>query len=127
MGWPVAFAGFSSLPSGHAVAVNDGDRQAGEVGGPVGHRRRGRRPAWAAPVRTTVVPAGRLPVAEAAAAEAGLSCGGTVTVALQHGAAVPSRFWAAVAAGEPVAMVTRLPGDGAQATVHRAGRGWTGS
>ena len=38
-----------------------------------------------------------------------------MTVALHHGAAVQARFWEAVAAGRPVAMVTRLPGDGGPA------------
>jgi xanthine dehydrogenase accessory factor len=117
VGWPVAFAGFSSLPPGQAVAVSDGDQQTGEVVGPsvtaaVIDDLRGLLPSGPPWCRLV-----RLPVDERAAAEAGLSCGGTVTVALQHGAAVPSRFWAAVAAGEPVAMVSRLPGDDGRATV----------
>ena len=42
----------------------------------------------------------RLPVDEQAAAAAGLSCGGTVTVALHQARRVPARFWQAVA-GRP--------------------------
>jgi xanthine dehydrogenase accessory factor len=47
-------------------------------------------------------------VDEPAAAAAGLACGGTVTVALHDAAAIPARFWQAVADGEPVALVTHL-------------------
>src|ERR1700680_4865236 len=39
----------------------------------------------------------RLDVDEAAASAAGLSCGGSVTVALHDAAALPAEFWRAVA------------------------------
>jgi xanthine dehydrogenase accessory factor len=53
----------------------------------------------------------RLPVDEAAASAAGLSCGGTVTLAL-HDAGGERLFWQEVAGGRPVALVTLLDVDG---------------
>jgi xanthine dehydrogenase accessory factor len=116
VGWPVGFAGFSNLPPGDVVAVTDGGGQAGLVVGPAVTT------AVAAELRAALATTGpwcqlvRHTVDDRAASAAGLSCGGTVTVALHHGPAVPPAFWAAVASGRPAAMLTRIPSDGSPVT-----------
>jgi xanthine dehydrogenase accessory factor len=107
--WPVAFAGFSSRRSGEVLAMADNGQQAGEVLG-------NRVTAELATVLARHTAGGlapsvalmHLPVDKPAAVAAGLACAGTVTVALHQASTMPPRFWQAVAAGEPIALVTRL-------------------
>jgi len=107
--WPVAFAGFSSRRSGEVLAMADNGQKVGEV---LGNRVTAELAAvlsrHTAGALAPSIALMHLPVDKPAAAAAGLSCAGTVTVALHQASMMPPRFWQAVAAGEPVALVTRL-------------------
>jgi xanthine dehydrogenase accessory factor len=108
LGRPVGFAGFSSRRLDEALAVSQDGQRVGEVVGrhvtdAVAAELVGLLAGEAAAVRLV-----RLVVDEPAASAAGLSCGGTVTVALHDAALVPAEFWRAAAAGRPVALVTHV-------------------
>jgi xanthine dehydrogenase accessory factor len=103
---PVEFAGFSSRRPGEMLAISETGERAGQVLGPFG------RDVLAEQLADLLEPGRppgrlvRLPVSAAAAAEAGLACGGTVTVALHDAGDLPPGFWATVGEGRPVALVS---------------------
>jgi xanthine dehydrogenase accessory factor len=112
--------GVGSAASGELLVVNDAGETAGElVGGAV-----------TGPVADAIAgllarPGGietlDLPIDEARAHRAGLSCGGAVTVVAQNSRGIPPKFWAALADREPVALATIVQGDGEKALVVRDG------
>jgi xanthine dehydrogenase accessory factor len=110
--WPVGFAGFSTRRPEEVLAVSETGQRVGNVlGGPVTATLAGNLAELlgGAPGPLRLI---RLAVDEGAAAAAGLSCGGTMTVALHEAAAMPTGFWRAVTSGRPVAVVSRVGSDG---------------
>jgi xanthine dehydrogenase accessory factor len=109
---PVEFAGFSSRRPAEMLAVSASGQRAGQVLGAFTSE------ALAEQLADLLEPGRppgrlvRLPVSAAAAAEAGLACGGTVTVALHDAGALPGGFWSTVVEGRPVALVSAAESGG---------------
>jgi xanthine dehydrogenase accessory factor len=103
---PVGFSGFSSRRPGEMLAVNGAGKRAGQVLGEFTSDDLAEQLAdllkpGRAPGRLVGVP-----VSAEAAAQAGLACRGTVTVALHDAGALPAGFWSKVVEGQPVALVS---------------------
>jgi xanthine dehydrogenase accessory factor len=103
---PVGFSGFSSRRPGELLAVDEAGERAGQVLGKFTSDRLAELLADLFEPGRSPGQLVRVPISAAAAAEAGLSCGGTVTVALHDAGALPAGFWANVLEGRPVALVS---------------------
>ncbi len=109
---PVEFAGFSSRRPGEMLAISETGERAGQVLGAFTSE------ALAEQLADLLEPGRppgrlvRLPVSAATAADAGLACGGTVTVALHEAGALPAGFWSTVVEGRPVALVSAAESGG---------------
>jgi xanthine dehydrogenase accessory factor len=103
---PVGFSGFSSRRPGEMLVVNETGERVGRVLGSVTSDNLAEQ---LADLLQPGRPPGRLirvPVSATAAAEAGLACGGMVTVALHDAGALPAGFWSKVVEGRSVALVS---------------------
>ena len=98
-------SGIGSATVGEIVAWNDaGDTEGGLLGGAVNeHLQAAARRLLASPDSLEVL---ELSIHDSGARQAGLSCGGSVTVVVQSAGRIPEQFWSALAERRPVALAT---------------------
>ena len=131
IGRVVAVRGFSTLALDEIVAIDSDGNQHGDILGRPGAEKMG------AVARTMFGPERRSPegrletvtveIHGPQVAELGLSCGGQAEVLLQSASAIPSKLWDLLATRAPVALVTRVEGDGSgpgALVVDRQGHSW---
>jgi xanthine dehydrogenase accessory factor len=107
---PIAFAGFSSRRPGEAVAVTETGEQAGQVLGPTITKGLIAQSAEALAQPTDRGRVIEVPVADSEAVEAGLACGGVMTVAIHSADRLPGLLWSAAVEARPVAVVSAPDG-----------------
>jgi xanthine dehydrogenase accessory factor len=105
---PIAFAGFSSRRPGEALAVSDTGEMAGQVLGAAVTASLATRAA-------DVLVSGDNQVVDVSvtdrdAVQAGLACGGVMTVAIQRADRLPGLLWSAAKGGRSVAVVSAPDG-----------------
>jgi xanthine dehydrogenase accessory factor len=131
IGRVVAVKGFSTLPLDEIVAIDSAGNQHGDILGRPGAEKMGEV------ARTMFGPRPESPegllesltveIHGPQVAELGLSCGGQAEVLLQSTSTIPSKLWDLLAARAPVALITRVAGDGAGPgglVVDRNGHSW---
>ena len=117
VGRVVGFSGMGGRRVGEALLVTEDGVEHGSLLGPLGR-----------PLLDEPLPAGGsalfdLVLGDEEAVSAGLACGGRAQVLVSDLGAVPAEAWAALVAGEPVALVSRLSEPGTLAVLDQpAGR-----
>lgn len=117
--------GVGSATVGEVFAWNEaGDTEGGLLGGAVNE------PVQAAARRLLAGPDSvevlELTIDDSGAVQAGLSCGGSVTVVVQSAGRIPGQFWTALAERRPVALAT-VVGEAAESLVVLDGGGSFGA
>lgn len=117
--------GVGSAAVGEVFAWNDaGDNEGGLLGGAVNEPVQGAaRRLLTSPDSLEVL---ELTIDDSGAAQAGLSCGGSVTVVVQSVGRIPGQFWSALAERRPVALATVI-GDAPESLVVLDGGGSFGA
>jgi xanthine dehydrogenase accessory factor len=105
---PIAFAGFSSRRPGEAVAVTATGEQVGQVLGPaITATLIGQSTQMLGQAGGRVI---EMAVADSEAVEAGLACGGVMTVAIHPAERLPGLLWSAAVEARSVAVVSAPDG-----------------
>jgi xanthine dehydrogenase accessory factor len=108
----VDIQGFSTWAGDEIVVVDDRGIQHGWVLGEVGGRKVRAAASELLGRSEQGLTSLEVEVHGAAVAEAGLSCGGRAELLLQPAAGIPARLWQSLAERAPVALLTRIDGEG---------------